>query len=98
MAFGCLYDVPGNEDIYAKVKAEIGEDMPAGLVLQVVSKPPTGGLRHLMVWETKEQWEQFQAERVEPAVRNVLAGIGVTEAAPPPSIKELDLVDVVTSR
>jgi hypothetical protein len=98
MAFGCLYDVPGNEEIYGKVKAEIGEEAPEGLILQVVSKAETGGLRHLMVWESREQWERFQATRVGPAVGRVLAGIGMTEAPPRPPVTELDLIDVVTRR
>jgi hypothetical protein len=97
MAFGCFYDVPGDEEIYAKVKAEIGEDAPKGLILQVVSKAQAGGLRHLTVWESREQWERFQAERVGPAVGKVLAAMGITEAAPRPVITELDLVDVITA-
>ena len=98
MAFGCAYDVPANEETYVKVKAQIGEDVPEGLVLQVVSKAETGGLRHLMVWESREQWERFQAERVGPAVGKVLAGMGITEAPERPLITELDLIDVITAR
>lgn len=98
MPFGCFYDVPGNEEIYAKVSAEIGEEAPAGLILQVVSKLESGGLRHLVVWESKEQWERFQAERVGPAVGKVLGGMGITQVPPPPSITELDLVDIITPR
>ena len=98
MAFGCVYDVPSNEEIYAKVKAEIGEEVPEGLILQVVSKAGTAGLRHLTVWESKEQWERFQATRGGPAVGKVLAGMAGAEAPPRPSVTELDLVDVVTQR
>lgn len=96
MAYGCIYDVPGDENIYAKVKAEIGEDQPDGLVAQLVSKLESGGLRHITVWETKEQWEQFQAERVGPAVGRVLAGIGISEPPGRPVVTEMDLVDVIT--
>ena len=96
MAFGCVYDVPSNEEIYAKVKAEIGEDSPEGLILQVVFKPETGGLRHFTVWESKDQWERFQAERVGPAVGKVLAGVGKAQDLPRPPVTELELVDVVT--
>lgn len=96
MAYGCVYDVPGDENVYAKVKAEIGEDRPEGLVAQLVSKLEGGGLRHMTVWESKEQWERFQAERVGPAVGRVLAGMGIAGAPPPPAVTELDLVDVIT--
>ena len=32
MAYACLYDVPGDEHLYEKVNAEIGGDLPAGLL------------------------------------------------------------------
>jgi hypothetical protein len=97
MAYGCIYEVPGNESIYAKVKAEIGEDQPAGLVAQLVSKLESGGLRHITVWETKEQWERFQAERVGPAVGRVLAGMGISEPPGRPVVEEMELIDVITN-
>lgn len=62
----------------------------------MVSKLETGGLRHIAVWESKEQWKRFQAERVGPAVGKVLAGMGITEPPPRPVVTELDLVDVIT--
>ena len=96
MAYGCIYDVPGDEHIYARVKAEIGEDHPPGLVAQLVSKVETGGLRHITVWDSREQWERYQAERVGPAIGRVLAGTGVTEAPSRPHVTEMDLVDVIT--
>lgn len=96
MAYGCIYDVPGDEHVYAKVKAEIGEDQPEGLVAQVVSKLKGGGLRHITVWDSKAQWERFQTERVGPAVGRALAGMGIVEAPPRPTVTELDLVDVIT--
>jgi hypothetical protein len=49
------------------------------------------------VWESKEDWERFREERVEPAVGNVLATIGVTEAPPRPPVEEMDLIDVITN-
>jgi hypothetical protein len=97
MTYGCIYDVPGDEHIYAKVKAEIGEDQPHGLVAQLVTKLETGGLRHITVWESKEQWERFQAERVGPAVGRVLSGMGISEAPARPTVTEMDLVDVITT-
>ena len=97
MAYGCIYEVPGDEHMYAKVKAEIGEDQPQGLIAQLVSKLETGGLRHITVWESKEQWERFQAERVGPAVGKVLAGMGISEPPGCPAVTEMELVDVITT-
>jgi hypothetical protein len=97
MSFACFYDVPGDENIYAKVKAEIGEEQAKGLLVQLVAKRKEGGLRHINVWESKEDWERFQEERVEPAVAKVLSGIGVTEAPPRPPVEEMDLIDIIVN-
>jgi len=97
MPFACVYDVPSDEHIYAKVKAEIGKDQPEGLILQLVSKSDSGGLRHIIVWESKQGWERFQQELVAPAVGRVLAGMGISEAPPPPAVTEMELVDVVVT-
>jgi hypothetical protein len=97
MPYACFYDVPGDEHVYKKVKAEIGEDQPDGLILQLVSKLDSGGLRHITVWESKQEWERFQQELVAPAVDRVLAGMGISDAPPRPPVTEMDLVDVITS-
>jgi hypothetical protein len=98
MSYAFYYDVPGDEHIYGKVKAEIGEGHPKGLVVQLVAKRDEGGLRHFNVWESKEDWERYNEDRVEPAVARVLAGIGVTEPSPTrPAVEELNLIDVITT-
>jgi hypothetical protein len=95
VAYAFFYDVPGDERVYGQVKAEIGNEQPEGLILQLVAKRREGGLRHFNVWESKEDWERFQQASVRPAVATVLSRIGVTEAPPPPRVEEMDLVDFV---
>ncbi|MEX2552669.1 MAG: hypothetical protein WD627_06680 [Actinomycetota bacterium] len=56
MTYGFAYEVPGDEAMYRRVKSEIGGTPPAGLVVQLVVKNGRG-LRHIQVWESKEQWE-----------------------------------------
>ena len=90
------YDVPGDEGIYRRVQAGLGEEPPKGLIALMVVKRD-GGLRHLGVWESKELFDRFQQERVGPAVAGVLAGIGVTERPAPPEVEEMALVDVATA-
>jgi hypothetical protein len=96
MSYAFYYDVPSNEEIYGKVKAEIGEPEPEGLRVQMVVKHD-GGLRHFAVWETKEQWDRFQQERVRPAVARVLASLGIPVPADRPPLREMELVDVISS-
>jgi hypothetical protein len=90
------YDVPGDEGIYRRVQAGLGNEPPKGLIVMMVVKR-NGGLRHLGVWESKELFDRFQEERVGPAVAGVLAAIGLTESPPPPEVEEMALVDVVTA-
>jgi len=44
--------------------------------------------------DSREDWQRFHAERVEPAVHTVLTAAGFTEMPPEPPIEELKLVDV----
>ena len=98
MSYAFFYDVPADEHIYGKVKAEIGEEQPEGLLVQLVAKRDEGGgLRHFFVWESREDWERFQEERATPAVAKVLAGIGITEPPPPPPVEEMNLIDIITN-
>ena len=93
MSIAFYYDVPGNPQIYAAVKAEIGPAAPRGLVTQLVLQIDHG-LRHMMIWNTREEWEEFRIARVEPAVRKVLTSRGIPAPADPPAIVPLNLVDL----
>ena len=95
MPYACYYDVPGDERMYAQVKAEIGEELPKGLILHMVIKREDG-LRHFEVWESRQEWERFQQERVAPAVAKMLEAVGVTEPPPRPEAQEMELVDIRT--
>ena len=96
MSYAFSYDVPGDEHMYEQVKAHIGAERPDGLELRLVVKRAEGGLRHINVWRSADDWRRFERERVQPAVAEVLARVGVTEPQPRPLVEELDLVDVIT--
>jgi hypothetical protein len=96
MPYTFFYDVPGDERMYAQVKAQIGEERPKGLVLHLVVKRE-GGLRHFNVWESRQEWERFAQEQVTPAVAKVLAAVGVNEPPPRPEVEEMELIDLTTS-
>ena len=94
MTYACSYEVPADEHVYQQVKAEIGSDRPAGLVVHLVVKSDRG-LRHIGVWDSEADWDRFRNERVEPAVGKVLAAAGVSQP-PRPNVEVMDVVDVVT--
>jgi hypothetical protein len=94
MPYACEYDVPADEQFYRRVQAEIGDEYPKGLVAHVVVKRD-GALRHIDVWDSKDEWERFRAERVQPALERVFAAAGFAETPPRPPEEELQLVHVL---
>jgi hypothetical protein len=93
MTYAFYYDAPGNPAIYQLVGREIGDQEPDGMVLQVVTATDAG-LRHLNVWQSREQWEAFREGTVRPAVRAVLERLGIPAPESAPEEHALDLVDI----
>lgn len=93
MAYAVQYDVPATKEFYSTVKAEIGDEQPDGLVVHLVVKHDAG-LRHIGVWDSREDWERFRRERVEPALGKVFAAAGFDRRPPRPEEHEMDVVDV----
>ena len=92
MTYAFIQDVPANEEIYGKIKAELGDVAPAGLIAHVVIRRPDG-LRYVDVWNSRTQWERFQADAVEPAVGRVLAGYGIPHDHELVTVEEIDVID-----
>jgi hypothetical protein len=70
----CL-DMPGaTEDIASSVDDAVGSEPVAGLIAHV-SGPSRDGWRIIDIWESEEDQQRFQAERLGPAVARVTAGM-----------------------
>jgi hypothetical protein len=93
MAHAFFFDVPGDAEMYRRVKEAIGQDEAKGQIVQLVTATDTG-LRHLGVWESKEDWERYRDERVRPPVERVLSAAGLMPGAHPEE-HPLELVDVM---
>ena len=92
MAYGFVQDVPANEEMYREIKVRLGEQRPDGLVAHVALRREQG-LRYVDVWDSREQWERFREERLEPAVEAVLASYGLPHDHSQVTITEFDVVD-----
>jgi hypothetical protein len=68
----------GTAELYDNVRAELRQDRAAGGIFHVAGPSPDGGFRVIEVWESQEQAERFNRERLRPALE--AAGT----AAPPP--------------
>lgn len=94
MVYAFSYDAPGTAEVYQRISERIGPDQPPGLVVHLVTSTP-GGLRHLNVWQSREQWEDFRDTRIRPAVADVLGQLGLPAPTETPTEEPLDLVDVI---
>jgi len=93
MPYAFVQDVPANAEMYAMIKAKLGNEPPAGLIAHVAAKHD-GGLRYVDVWESEEAWAKFRDENVEPAVGEVLAHFGIPHDHGSVHVESLDLIDV----
>ena len=63
-------DVPISREQYDKLDAELGSSKPEGLIVHAAGESGSG-IRIIDVWESKQQFELFQSERLGPAMRKV---------------------------
>ncbi len=82
MTYAFIRDIPIDESQYREVQAAIGDETPKGLIAHLVLRQEAG-LRYLDVWDSEADWEAFQDERVNPAVRAMMTADGITPPSTP---------------
>jgi hypothetical protein len=86
MAVAVIVDNPeGSEEVYEKVRAQVGLDAPAGGIFHAAGPSPSGGWRVLEVWESEEEARRFREERLMPA----FDAAGVPRPQVPPEVWQL---------
>jgi hypothetical protein len=91
MSYAFIQDVPIDAELYADIRARLGDDTPDGLLVHVVQRLDDG-LRYVDVWESEEQCTRFHDERLMPLVLEAHAAHGVV---PDPSRIRLEVIDVI---
>lgn len=89
-------EIPINMDIYRQIRTELGEEVPPGLVVHVVSVTENG-LRYLDVWESEGSCNQFVEERLHPAIGRVFARAHFQPPAAEPPRETVDVHEVWTA-
>ena len=70
MPIAMLLDNPdGSQEIYEKIRAQLGLEKPAGGIFHVAGPSPNGGWRVIEVWESEEAANRFFEERFFPALK-----------------------------
>jgi hypothetical protein len=66
MLYAIVRDTPSSWEDYRRLAAELGDELPAGLVLHVAGR--TGeGVRVIEVWRSRSALELFERDRLRPA-------------------------------
>jgi hypothetical protein len=95
MAYAFTYEVPISTENYTRIREGIGPEHPPGLIPHLAYRTENG-LRYVEIWQTKDDWEAFEHDRVHPVVRPLLQDmLGFVPAEPPRTV--LDLVDAWTT-
>ena len=86
MAIAVVVDNPnGSQEIYEKVRAQLGFEGPPGGIFHAAGPSPEGGWRVLEVWESEEDAMRFREERLMPA----FDAAGVPRPQAPPQLWQL---------
>jgi hypothetical protein len=85
MAYAVLMEFNVDLDTHIKIGEAVGDAPAKGLILHA-GGPSERGVYSLDVWESKEDSEQFFAERMVPALQH----LGI-KGAPPLSYQEFEL-------
>jgi hypothetical protein len=94
MPYAFIQDLPITVEQYAVIRSEIGNDAPKGLVAHVVMRHDAG-LRYVDVWDSQADWERFHDDKVQPAVRKMMATDGIVAPPQPAPHQTIDVIDTL---
>ncbi len=92
MTYAFIQDVPADQHMYRQIRAKLGDETPKGLLAHL-AVTRENGLRYIDVWDTKSDWERFHEERLEPAVGEVLASLGIPVDRSLVKFEEIEVID-----
>jgi hypothetical protein len=93
VAHAFVEDIPGTDDQYRRVRAQLGDGTPDGMIAHVVLKLDPG-LRIVSVWESEAHFSKFHCDHVAPAVAAMLAEDGLPVPSDGPVTETFDAVEV----
>lgn len=87
MTWAFVQNMSNSWEDYQRVSSEVGEEVPAGLIVHVAGRH-NGGVRIIDVWESEEAHAKFAQERLMPAVSRAMGEQGPRQ---PPAMETLDV-------
>jgi hypothetical protein len=95
MTYAFTYEVPITAEIYRRIMDGVGAERPPGLIAHIACKTESG-LRYIDVWQTKDDYEAFEHNRLHAVIHPILQDM-LGFVPPEPSRTMLDLVDAWTA-
>jgi len=92
MVYAFTTDVPIDEEMYSRIRAEIGPEPLVGGILHMCVRREDGSLYYIDVWESEDACTRAFDERIHPAVNRAFGG---TRPSTEPTTHPLDVVDAM---
>ncbi len=92
MTYAFIQDVPIRRDLYAQIRAGLGDTPPAGLITHLVIEKDDGMLRYVDVWESEAEWDRFAEQTLHPLISGIFQRAGFVPAGEPPR-DEIRVID-----
>jgi hypothetical protein len=89
-------DVPIDTAFYQRIRDDLGDTPPQGLIVHLAMERPEGGLRYLDVWESEDDVNRFVDERLHPVVHRLLHEVFGDELPPEPPRSTIRVVHTWT--
>jgi len=86
--YAIVRDTATSWEDYRRLAAELGDDVPAGLLIHVAGRTAEG-VREIEVWSSRGALERYQRERLRPAERRF------SRPLRQPTVRELDVERVL---
>ena len=91
MSFAFVQDVPATWDTYSGITETLSANRPEGLVLHAAG-PTDEGFRMIGIWDSRETWDRFRAERLNKILESLTCG---TRAQP--TYRELQIAHLISA-
>lgn len=92
MPYAFTQDVPIDAATYARIRDEIGDEPPPGLIVHLAIELSEGGLRYITVWESEQDSDRFSEQRLHPVVHAMLREVFGDDLPPEPDRTPMSVI------
>jgi hypothetical protein len=94
MSYAYIRKAPFDLETHRVVREQVGPEVPEGLLVHLVFRRGEE-LEFIDVWDSEQDWERFQSDRLGRAVQAAQGERGTAAAPTASSSTEIDVVDLL---